>query len=85
MTRQTRCTLEPGATNHAIALTHDQRRAVIAEFVRGFFIRRIQPKIWGGLFIADALPREGRRSHKHNPWDEEAGTLHAAARDWGAD
>jgi len=64
------CTLTKGATNRTVALTHGERLLLIGNFRLNFLIRRIQPKTWGGLFIADALPREGRRVHRHTPWDE---------------
>lgn len=42
-------------------------------------VRVIPRKTWGGTFIANALPREGRRTHRHEPWDEEAGSNNSGA------
>lgn len=69
-----------GTTNYRVAIDHQSRRQLIDDMPT-IRIRRIMPKTWGGLFIADALPREGRRVHKHLPWDEELTTSSYSRKD----
>ena len=64
--------VKKGATNKATALTHEERRDLIAG-LDAFCVRRIPPMPHGGVLIVRELPTEGRRVHVHNPWDEETG------------